>query len=249
MIKSTILRILDNPITLLIVCLMVLAYGFILLTLTRRNHYIAGLVENGAVRFMLLCQSEVMLTPFLHWNTLYLIIPPFNNRLTYLQILIYSFLVFAILPQIREKSFRDYRDLFLKSFLSNPFIWLIPVLAAISLFWSETPLIALKSGLVLLGINLFSFYVSIRFKWEEIFSFIRWNISVIALLSLVIRRTSNDGTTAGGGLAGIMPSKNALGALMALGIILWLLNVFESKKHRAIPIFYDLSMSVYSIPG
>ena len=70
MIKSTILRILDNPITLLIVCLMVLAYGFILLTLTRRNHYIAGLVENGAVRFMLLCQSEVMLTPFLHWNTL-----------------------------------------------------------------------------------------------------------------------------------------------------------------------------------
>jgi len=219
---------------------MVLAYGFILLTLTRRNHYIAGLVENGAVRFMLLCQSEVMLTPFLHWNTLYLIIPPFNNRLTYLQILIYSFLVFAILPQIREKSFRDYRDLFLKSFLSNPFIWLIPVLAAISLFWSETPLIALKSGLVLLGINLFSFYVSIRFKWEEIFSFIRWNISVIALLSLVIRRTSNDGTTAGGGLAGIMPSKNALGALMALGIILWLLNVFESKKHRAIPIFMTL---------
>jgi len=91
-----------------------------------------------------------------------------------------------------------------------------------------------------LGINLFSFYVSIRFKWEEIFSFIRWNISVIALLSLVIRRTSNDGTTAGGGLAGIMPSKNALGALMALGIILWLLNVFESKKHRAIPIFMTL---------
>jgi len=56
----------------------------------------------------------------------------------------------------------------------------------------------------------------------------------------VIRRTSNDGTTAGGGLAGIMPSKNALGALMALGIILWLLNVFESKKHRAIPIFMTL---------
>ena len=47
-------------------------------------------------------------------------------------------------------------------------------------------------------------------------------------------------TTAGGGLAGIMPSKNALGALMALGIILWLLNVFESKKHRAIPIFMTL---------
>jgi exopolysaccharide production protein ExoQ len=234
MIKNTILRILDNPITLLVVCLMALAYGFILLVLTRRSSYIARFVENWAVRFTLFCQSEAMLTPFVHWSTLYLIVPPLNDKIAYLQLLIYVFLILAILPQIRERTLKEYRTLFFRSFLANPFIWVMPVLAVISFFWSDTPSIALRSGLVLLGINLFCFYVSIRFDWNEVFSFIRWNISAIALLSLVIRRTTNDATTGGGGLAGILPSKNSLGALMALGVALWLLDTLDHKKRRGI---------------
>ena len=71
--------------------------------------------------FMLLCQSEVMLTPFLHWNTLYLIIPPFNNRLTYLQILIYSFFWYSPFFRKSEKSlFETTENLFLKILSVQP---------------------------------------------------------------------------------------------------------------------------------
>ncbi len=242
--KQLILAILSNPAVAAAIGLMVLIYGFLFLLAIRRNQQLSALFENGSIRFLVLCQSELMLTPFVHWSTLFLIIPPFNTVIAYSQFCIYGYIIFALWPTIKEFLKTQFSACLIRSIFHNPFFWLLSLLAIVSSVWSETPLVALKSGLVLLGINLVSLYVSARFSWDDIFSVIRWNIAIVALLSFIIRRSTNAGTTDGGGLAGVLPSKNTLGAIMALGVTLWILHSLKDKQHRLVSITMSLACTV-----
>jgi O-antigen ligase len=231
----------SNPIVFSLSALMVLAYSLLLFLMVRRKEYLSGIAENMAIRFFLLCQSQLMLTPFTHWGTAFLVVPPQNMPIAYSQVLIWAYFILVFFPKIKNFWVNEFKFSFSKSFLTNPFIWMLPPLAALSCFWSDTPFVALKGGLILLAINIFSLYISTQFEWMDISSFFRWNITVIALLSLVIRRVSNVSATGdGGGLAGVLPAKNILGSLMVLGIILWMIHFFERKKNRVLSMFMIL---------
>lgn len=234
--KQIIVSLIKNPIIFGSVALTVALCGISVIVLTRRNNALVGLFESLSIRFLILCQSELMLTPFVHWNTLYLIVPPNNNLITASQGVIYIYIITALFPKINRFLRSHFRKFLFKALLNNPFIWILSVLAIISCLWSETPLVALKGGLVLLGINLVSLYISACYSWNKIFGFIRWNIATIGLLSFVVRRRTNAGTTESGGLAGVLPSKNTLGGIMVLGAILWILHTIGNRKQRPISI-------------
>lgn len=236
--KEIIREIIKTPVILFSVLLMLTIYGLLCANAIRRNKELFIFSEKLCIRFLIFCQSQVGVTPFIHWSTSFLILPPLNATIAYSQIFIYSYIAFVFFPKIAVFVQTQFSKNFIHSVTKNPFFWALSILTFVSFTWSDTPFIAFKSGAILLCINLVSLYIATQFDWGEIFGFIRWNLGAIALLSFVIRKRTNAGTTeGGGGLAGVLPSKNTLGGIMALGATLWILHAISSPKDRSISIF------------
>ena len=215
----------DTSLFLLLVSIVI---TFILITQkqSRKSKKFSCLMEKIAVLLFLFCTTRVSLSPFYHFSPEFLIIPPQNTCLTSLQPLIYLVLTVATGGRlISVAAKRGFHDLVI-SFLGNPFIWLLTVLCLLSAFWTSTPLFSAKAGLVLIGMNIISVYIARVFTSEELFSFFRIHILIVAILSLIL------GNSGGADLSGILISKNQLGNLMALGSVLWIANSIFNPKMR-----------------
>lgn len=234
--KDLLVALLQNPVILLSLASFIVICGVLGVAWTSRYPKLFRLAEFASILFAMLCVTELNITPFLHWNPSFLVIGAKNQLLTSLQLIIYAY----ILVVLRLNVIRTIKTE-LKRFASiyvfkNPFFWLIPPLGIASCLWSETPGVTLGASILLVVMNIFALYLSTSFTWEQIFLFLRWDTSIVAILSVFIRTKTNAGTTTGGGLAGVLFSKNYLGALMAFSAALWLIESLRSRPRPWISI-------------
>ena len=228
--KELILALLLNPVILLSIASFLAICAVLVIAWTSRYPKFFQTAEFVAILFTIFCLTEVTLKPFFHWNPSFLVIGAKNQLLTNLQFLIYGYIILILRLKIL-----NFINIELGRFAStyvfkNPFFWLIPPLGLASCIWSETPGVTLGASFLLILINLLCTYLSASFSWDELFLFLRWDTSIVAILSFFIRTKTNAGTTEGGGLAGIMFSKNYLGALMAFSAALWLVESLRSRR-------------------
>lgn len=222
-----------NPVLVIPLLIAFCIYFVLVIYYSNKNVRLAQRLEKIFIIFLLFCWSEVSLTPFMHWTPLYLIVPPLNIVLGNFQIFIYVFIIITLGSRINLFK-KIFWQILLKSFSSNPFIWLLVLMSLISAFWSNEPIVTLKAGIILAGINIFSLYLVGQYnKWQDLFGFLRFNITLIGFLSLFIRNTSNAETSGegGGGLAGVLFAKNYLGNLMALNTVAWYLQATTQSKN------------------
>ena len=228
--KDLILAILLNPVILLSIASLISICAVLGLAWTSRYPKAFQLAEFISILFAIFCLTEVRLKPFFHWNLSFLVIGAQNQLLTNLQLLIYGYIVLVLRFKILNFINLELRRFASTYIFKNPFFWIIPPLGLASCIWSETPGVTLGAAFLLVIINIFCTYLSAFFTWDELFLFLRWDTSIVAILSFFIRTKTNAGTTSGGGLAGIMFSKNYLGALMAFSASLWLVESLRSRR-------------------
>ncbi|NER50176.1 MAG: O-antigen ligase family protein [Symploca sp. SIO1A3] len=222
----------ENRIFLLILLLTFASYGLLVVLYANKRQKIALILEKAFLIFFLCCLTGCRLTPFLHWHPTYLIQPPLNFILAYFQLVIYAFMLVTLFTRVKFFANRKLLKLLQLSIISNPFFWGLLVMAMMSISWSSSPLITLKAVMVLACINILAIYLVGQYEGQELFDIPMWSMAVMGLMSFVIRRKSNVGGSHGGGLAGVLPSKNQLGILMAVATVLWYLRANHQSKQR-----------------
>lgn len=125
------------------------------------------------------------------------------------------------------------------------FLWLVVAVAFFSVFWSEVPNETLRSTIVLVLSTLFGVYLAARYSLKEQIQLLAWALGIGALLSLTFAvalpsygvmgmadiLTSQDMFHTGA-WKGVYVNKNALGRLMSLGSVVFLLLAKSSQKNR-----------------
>jgi O-antigen ligase len=230
--RDLVVGLVSNPVIVISSGIFVVLFSMLVLAWTNKSKKNLEQLEFCFIVFIFFCLTPINLTPFIHWRPNYFWVPPPNAILSSFQVLIYAYILLVSRKKLSAFLRRELIPYLRCSIIRNPFFWGLSFLGIASSFWSETPLITFKAGLILLIANL-SFLAICKYSdFWQISTFVRWSAVPVAILSFIIRRKTNDGTTAGGGLAGILFSKNELGALMAISIILWVLTAIYVPKAR-----------------
>ncbi|PSR19085.1 hypothetical protein C8255_04020 [filamentous cyanobacterium CCP3] len=223
--RDLFLDFINDPFLFIITFVCIINYVILTIIYSRKNLF-RKRVEFVFIIFFLFCNSKVQMSPIQHWRLDYFVQPPQNELITYSSLLIY--LVYSFTFLIEKKNASILLLSIFKSIASNPFVWGVSAIGAVTGLLSDTPVYAVKAGFLLIFINLFATHVSTQCSWCSVIDLFKINTSLICFLSLFIRQRTNF-TTEGGGLAGITSSKNQLGSLAALGLILWLLTIDINK--------------------
>lgn len=122
-------------------------------------------------------------------------------------------------------------------------LWCIPLLAMISVLWSDAPAISFRRAAALLGSSIFGLYLATRYPRTTLLRLLL-AVSVIAivlsfLVGILLPAYAIDETSAWQGVFG---QKNQLGHFMALSAALWLVYTASCKQHRLLICFGALSV-------
>jgi O-antigen ligase len=120
---------------------------------------------------------------------------------------------------------------------TNILLLLLTGLALVSALWSSDPIFTLHRGVALVGTTIFGIYLASRYSLKEQLQLLAWAFGIAALLSLLfVIIPPHYGITTKGGYAGtgrgIYYSKNALGLVMALSSIVFLLLALSKSKYK-----------------
>jgi exopolysaccharide production protein ExoQ len=164
-----------------------------------------------------------------------------------LQLIIY--IVFVLVFNSYFRGFLQNSALLIK----DPFIIALLLLAILSPFWSETPLLSLRCGVVILCISAIAAHIAGRHSWEELSSILRRSFAYIQVISIfvaiLIPSLARDYK---GGLCGILFTSNSFGSLMALNAALWYLHLGDRRIPRFIgvgSILLSVSLVILSTSG
>jgi O-antigen ligase len=110
-------------------------------------------------------------------------------------------------------------------------------LAVVSVVWSVAPAITLRREVALLGTTLVGAYLAMRYEPGEQLRLLAWALGVAALLSLLFGLAlPSYGLDSDGSWQGIFGGgKNALGRVMGLSSLVFLLLALSSHRHRWLP--------------
>jgi O-antigen ligase len=115
-------------------------------------------------------------------------------------------------------------------------VWIAPVLATISMLWSDAPDLTLRRSSALLGSTCFGVFLATRLRIKEQINLVAACAVVLAAISLVLVAFFPDvGLMVGrkaGMWQGVFSHKNYLGRAMALGALALLLIAFRSGASR-----------------
>jgi len=123
-------------------------------------------------------------------------------------------------------------------------LWLIPLLAMISVLWSDASAISFRRAVALVGSSVFGLYLATRYPRTVLLRLLL-AVSVIAiLLSLVLGIVLPAyAIDRAGDWQGVFGQKNQMGHFMALSAVLWLIYTVSFKGHRFLMCFGALSVS------
>lgn len=125
--------------------------------------------------------------------------------------------------------------------MRDKFLLLLIGIVLLSVLWSAAPETTVRRSMALLGTTLFGVYIATRYNSKELLQLLGWALGIAALFSFVFGLAlPSYGVTTGTsayyegveGWRGIYGEKNALGAAMALGTIVFLLLALGKPKHR-----------------
>jgi O-antigen ligase len=115
-------------------------------------------------------------------------------------------------------------------------VWIAPVLATISMLWSDAPDLTLRRSSALLGSTCFGVFLATRLRIEEQINLVATCTVVLAAMSVVLVVFFPDIGLMGGKKVGmwqgVFAHKNYLGRAMALGAMAFLLIAFRGGVSR-----------------
>jgi exopolysaccharide production protein ExoQ len=116
-------------------------------------------------------------------------------------------------------------------------IWLLMVIASISLLWSFTPALTRIRSIALVGTSIFGLYFASRYSIREQLKLLGWSFAAIIVMSFAFAilipkfGIMTNGVHAGA-WRGIYVHKNVLGKIMVIGTMVFSFLAFDAKlKH------------------
>ena len=122
--------------------------------------------------------------------------------------------------------------------LRNPLTLLLLAFALVSTNWSHAPDITLRRGIALAGTTLCGVWMAGRFRGRELMEMLGWAMGIVAVLSLLFALLIpelgiHQGGDFDGAWRGVYLQKNALGKMMVLGTLTFiLLSLREPGRAR-----------------
>ncbi len=120
--------------------------------------------------------------------------------------------------------------------LRDKFLLLLVGLALVSVLWATAPEVTLRRSVALMGTTLFGVYLAVRYDLKEQLRLLAWALGIGALLSLLFALAlptygvMTDLTATG--WRGVYGHKNALGALMVLSALVFVLLNVSGRRYR-----------------
>lgn len=223
--KEDLKEILSYPLAQLILLATVAIVLVGLIYSTNKNKQLSLFLQKISMIFFIFCLSNSTVNPFLSWSPLYIIIPPQNITISKFLMPIYIFNISMYLNRVVNFINKKFIPLWLISLRGNPFIWLLVFWSILSTFWSTDPVVTLKAGIILTGLNIFCLYLVEQYNERELFNIVGYSMTFMAFLSLFIHNYGN------GRFSGIFSSKNELGTMMALNAVFWYLKANHKSKY------------------
>jgi len=215
-----------NPSIFLILLLLTVISLMIILN-SKLDQKLRGLLETPGVIFVFLNMFSLIFPPFSFSDpqrfTLY------NLSLTGLAISTsVCCLPFLILRNTCFKNFNPIENVLLT--LRRPDFTALLLLIMLSSFWSETPLLTLRSGLVPIGMTVLAIQISHRYTWQQLDMFLRWTLALVAICSTFVALFLPSLRPFGDPWGGVLANAKLLGALMAFNAVLWLMQVIQQRQ-------------------
>jgi exopolysaccharide production protein ExoQ len=138
----------------------------------------------------------------------------------------YPWAAFILFSRLRAFFTNNLIDSFAKVVIMNPGFMLYIILPLMSTLWSLDPEETWKSGLAFSLFTAFGFYISARYKWDELGRFWRWAYTALGILSFLLKPPG------GGDFTGFTQAKNSLGGILALCTAFWYLHYSQGAKSK-----------------
>lgn len=120
-----------------------------------------------------------------------------------------------------------FRRAVLNAVADYPSVWLLIVLATLSIAWSEAPEVTTRRSIALIGTSLFGTYLAVRFSLAEQLRVLSLAVALLSIASLFVALYLPEYGVAelstAGDWRGVFTQKNTLGRLMTLGIVVAML--------------------------
>lgn len=146
-----------------------------------------------------------------------------------LQLGFYSTCIFILLSRLRY-TLKDTIQVLATVIPQNPTLFILFLFTGFSVFWSETPLVTLKTSLVYLAVACVAIYVAKQYTWKDLYKILRFITLMVMILSYQVQLRSS------GAWGGVLGHKNQFSFFMALTAASWLFYGIYNPKHRRISI-------------
>ncbi|MBD2080445.1 O-antigen ligase family protein [Leptolyngbya sp. FACHB-17] len=114
----------------------------------------------------------------------------------------------------------------------NPFLFGLLLLALLSAFWSETPILCFRYGLVFLFATLFAIHIAREYSFKALCVILRRLAFVSGIINLCSPAIVPSLAIKDKGLSGIMPFPIDLGNFLAFGVALWVSYGLDAPKQE-----------------
>jgi O-antigen ligase len=154
---------------------------------------------------------------------------PLEPILSLVQYAVYAIVLFLIFARWKSS---------IRAAIRDPIIWLLPVMAVMSFFWSDFPDLSLKKGIVTMQTTSFGLYMASRYSMKQQLQMLAWALGIIVVFSLLFSlafpgAAIETGINAGS-WRGPFVQKNVLARMMVLSAIVFLLVALENRRYRYI---------------
>lgn len=121
---------------------------------------------------------------------------------------------------------------FIRVAMADKLLLLLVGIAVASVVWSVAPEVTLRRSVGLVGTTLFGMYLPTRYTPQEQLRLLAWTLGTGAVFSLLLGIALPGYAIVGGLWRGVYLHKNALGALMSMNAIIFLLLTFSNRRYR-----------------
>jgi O-antigen ligase len=236
--------ILESPIILFFLVAIGLLYFFIIFHYSGRNSKLSSAIEIlffGILVFSISGATGATISPFdkLHPRVLMSVtttLPTIAGQIGF-----YGIILCMIISRLRY-TLKDYINILSIILVKAPFFCLFLLLATLSFFWSNVPIITLRNIVVLWEITFFAIYFAKQYEWKFIYQFWLWLNIIVVMFSIFYALKEGQGGT----WHGILGHKNQFSFFMAQTTVLWLMYGVYNRKRRRLSLAFS-ALSFFSL--
>jgi len=228
---------LKDPLILTLLLVAGLLYIIVAFNYIGKNRKYVDLLEKLYICFFLITiagESGATLAIFGKLNPRTLVSHAITPPTVIGQLGIYATALLLLSSRLRY-TLRDLVPVFTALLTRDPFLLTFLGLMGFSVFWSDTPIVTLKTSAVYLEVVVFAIYVGKQYSWKELFQLARWTTLAIIVLSLVLGEKDGDGAW-----VGIIGHKNHFCFQMLFSALVWFVNSLYDRKQRKLSLFLTL---------